>query len=79
MTTLSQTLTAVKPSAFIVRTFNIKGEWFIEQVCKGGEKDTQPISAAAVAHVESVLKADGWKVNPSLSTSGFNARLVGAL
>lgn len=79
MTTLSHSPVAVKPEAFIIRAFDQKGQWFIEQVFKGGAKDTQPISAADVSGIESELKASGWKVNPSLSHRGFSARLVGAL
>lgn len=79
MTTLSQTQVTVKPEAFIVRTFDRKGEWFIEQVLKGSGKEIQPISAADVTSVESELKASGWTVNPSLSHNGFSARLNGAL
>jgi hypothetical protein len=75
MSILALNQVSVKPEVFIIRAYDYRATWSIEVVFKGGAVVVVPATVDEVNALESELaEAEGWKVNPSLYTNGFNAR-----
>lgn len=67
------TLLAADPILHI-RLFDKRGKWQLEVVFIGGSKVTGLLTADEVAALESDLADQGWQVDASLFSRGFNAK-----
>lgn len=63
-----------EPTLLHLRVYDEKGEWYLEAVFEGGSKVTGWLSADTVGDLESDLEAQGWQVDASLWSRGFNAK-----
>lgn len=62
------------PTILIIRTYDKKGEWMIEALFEGGNKVTGVATTEFVNSFESDLFDQGWQIDASLFSRGFNAK-----